>query len=55
MEKIPNAVYTRELREEAIKMITEGGHKASELARILSIPKSTVTYLDKGREKGQTF
>ena len=44
MEKIPNAVYTRELREEAVKMITEGGMKASEVARILSIPKSTITY-----------
>ncbi len=31
MEKIPNAVYTRELREEAVKMITEDGLKASEV------------------------
>lgn len=29
MEKIPNAVYTRELREEAVKMITESTIKNS--------------------------
>jgi transposase len=44
MERIPNAVYTKELREEAVKMITEGGLKAPEVARRLSIPKSTITY-----------
>lgn len=35
MERIPNAVYTKELREEAVKMITEGGLNASEVARRL--------------------
>ena len=25
MEKIPNAVYTKELREEAVKLVIEGG------------------------------
>ena len=44
MEKIPNAVYTRALRKEAVKMITKGGMKAWEVAHILSIPKSTITY-----------
>jgi transposase-like protein len=53
MEKIPNAVYTRELREEAVKMITEGGMKASEVARILSIPKSTITYWIRAEKKGK--
>ena len=38
MEKALNAVYTRELRKEAVKMITEDGLKASEVARLLSIP-----------------
>jgi len=31
MERIPNAVYTKELREEAVKMITEGGLKYQSL------------------------
>jgi hypothetical protein len=25
MERIPKAIYTKELREEAVKLITEGG------------------------------
>jgi len=53
MEKIPSAVYTRELREEAVKMIIEGGMKASEVARILSIPKSTITYWIRAEKKGR--
>lgn len=44
MERIPNAIYTSELREEAVRMITEGGLKAPEVARRLFIPKSTITY-----------
>ena len=44
MERIPNAVYTKEFHEEAVRMITEDGLKAPEVARRLSIPKSTITY-----------
>lgn len=32
-ERIPKTVYARDLREEAVKMITEGGFKAPEVAR----------------------
>jgi len=53
MEKIPNAVYTKELREEAVRMITEGGMTLSEVARILSIPKSTITYWIRAEKKGK--
>ena len=52
MERIPKAVYTRELREEAVKMITEGGMKAPEVARRLSIPKSTITYWVRAEKEG---
>ncbi len=52
MERIPNAVYTKELREEAVKMITEGGLKAPEVARRLSIPKSTITYWVRAHGEG---
>lgn len=53
MEKALNAVYTRELRKEAVKMITEDGLKASEVARLLSIPKSTITYWIRAEKKGR--
>ena len=52
MERIPNAVYTKELRQEAVKMITEGGLKAPEVARRLSIPKSTITYWVRAHREG---
>jgi hypothetical protein len=32
MERIPKTVYTKELREEAVKMITEDGLTAPEVA-----------------------
>ena len=52
MERIPKAVYTKELREEAVKMITEGGMKAPEVAGRLSIPKSTITYWVRAEREG---
>ena len=52
MERIPNAVYSKELREEAVKMITEGGMKTPEVARRLSIPKSTITYWVRAEREG---
>ena len=52
MEKIPNAVYTKELREEAVIMITEGGLKTPEVARRLSIPKSTISYWVRAEREG---
>jgi transposase len=44
MERIPNAVYTRELREEAVKLVTENGLSVPEVGRRLSIPTSTIRY-----------
>ena len=52
MERIPRAVYSRELREEAVKMITEGGMKGPEVAKRLSIPKSTITYWVRAEREG---
>jgi len=52
MERIPKAVYSRELREEAVKMITEGGMKAPEVAKRLSIPKSTISYWVRAEREG---
>ena len=42
MKRIPNAVYTKEFREESVRMITEGRLTAPEVARRLSVPKSTI-------------
>jgi transposase len=44
MERIPNAFYTKELREEAVKLVTEGGLNIPEAGRRLSIAPSTLRY-----------
>ena len=44
MERIPRAIYTRELREEAVKLVTENGLSVPEVGRRLSIPTSTIRY-----------
>lgn len=53
MEKIPNAIYTKELREEAVKLATEGGMTIPEVGRRLSIASSTLRYWIKAHEKGK--
>jgi transposase len=52
MKRIPRAVYSKELREEAVKMITEGGMKIPEVGERLSIPKSTITYWVRAEKEG---
>jgi transposase len=42
MERIPNGRYTKEFREEAVKMVTDGGMSAVEISKRLSLPKSTL-------------
>ncbi len=42
MDVIPKAVFTKEFKEEAVKMVIEGGLSITEAARRLSIPKSTL-------------
>jgi len=44
MEKIPRAIYTKELREEAVKLVVEGGLKIPEVGRRLEIAPSTLRY-----------
>ena len=53
MEKIPKAVFTEEFKEEAVKMVTEGGLSISKAALRLSIPKSTLTYWVKIAKEGK--
>jgi transposase len=45
MERIPKGIYTKELREEAVKLVTEGGLKIPEVGRRLSDSPLNVTVL----------
>ncbi len=42
MERVPNGRYTKEFREEAVKMVTDGGMSVLETSKRLSLPKSTL-------------
>jgi len=42
MERVPNGRYTREFREEAVKMVTEQGMSVLDVSSRLSLPKSTL-------------
>jgi transposase len=53
MERIPNAVYTKELREEAVKLVTEGGLSIPEVGRRLSIAPSTLRYWVQASREGK--
>jgi transposase len=52
-ERIPNARYTKEFREETVKLITEGGLKIPEVGRRLSIAPSTIAYWVKAHKAGK--
>jgi transposase-like protein len=54
MERIPRAVYTEEIRGEAVKLVTEGELSIPEVGHRLSIATSTIRYWIKAsRECGQ--
>ena len=42
MERIPNGRYTKEFREEAVKLVVEDGLSVQEASRRLDLPKSTI-------------
>jgi transposase len=44
MEKIPNGRYTKKFREEAVKVVTDGGLSVLETSKRLSLPKSTLEH-----------
>jgi len=52
MERIPYGIYSKELREEAVKLVTEGGLSIPEVGRRLEIPTSTVRNWVKAHEDG---
>lgn len=53
MERIPRGVYTKEFREEAVKLVTEGGVRLPEAGRRLSLPPSTLAYWVKASKAGK--
>ncbi len=42
MERLPKGKYTKEFREEAVKLVTEGGLSLKEAASRLSLPPATI-------------
>ena len=52
MERVPRVVYTKEFKEEAVKMVTEAGLSLPEVARRVSVSKSTITYWVKLAKEG---
>lgn len=53
MERIPRGIYTKELREEAVKLVIEGGLRIPEVGRRLSIASSTLRYWVKAGREGK--
>jgi len=53
MERIPRGIYTKELREEAVKLVSEGGVSIPEVGRRLSISASTIRYGVKASKEGK--
>jgi len=56
LERIPNGRYTKEFRQEAVKLVKENGLSWKEAARRLSLPPSTLgnwVKADKAGKLGQ--
>jgi transposase len=53
MKGIPNGRYTKEFREEAAKLVTEGNISVPEAARNLSLPPSTLANWVKAYKAGK--
>jgi len=53
MKGIPQGRYTKEFREEAVKMVKDGGMSLPEAARRLSLPASTLGNWVKAHKAGK--
>ena len=53
MKGIPQGRYTKEFREEAVKMVLDGGMSLPEAARRLSLPPSTLGNWVKAHKAGK--
>lgn len=52
-QRIPNTIYSKEFREQAVKQVTEEGLSPKEAARRLSMPVSTLEYRLKAAQIGK--
>ena len=52
-EKIPYGVYSRELREEAVKLVIENGFSVRRWAASCRSPATTIRYWVKAHKKGE--
>ena len=52
MKKVPNGRYTKEFREEAVKLVAKGGFSAYEASRRLGVPKLTLENWERAYRKG---
>ena len=53
MERIPRGRYTKEFREEAVRLVAEGGLPVAEVARRLIIPKNTLDNWLRAKKNGK--
>ena len=53
MERIPRAIYTKEFREEAVKLVKEGGLSISAVGRKISVSPTTIHYWLKASEENK--
>ena len=53
IERIPNGRYTKEFREEAVRMVTDGGLSVLEVSSRLSLPNSTLERWMRVSERGK--
>ena len=53
MERIPYGKYTKEFRQEAVKLVTDGGLSIPEAGRRLSLSPSTLTTWVKAYKAGK--
>ncbi len=53
MERVPRVVYTKEFKEEAVKMVTEAGLSVPEVARRVSVSTSTIAYWVRMAKEGR--
>jgi len=53
MKGIPQGRYTKEFREEAVKLVTEGQMSISEAAKRLSLPQSTLENWHRASKSGK--
>lgn len=51
-QRIPNAIYNKEFREQAVKRVHEEGLSAETVAKQLSMPKSTLATWVKTSKEG---